>query len=245
MSDFSSCIKLLDSNYLNNDFCITNIALINFSAGGRVGGGFGLWFEVPSGQTPKLTLKDCLYEGNVAHGNWEHILDGFGGAFGTGLGTMDRMTLIIDNCTFIKNKAQRKGGALSIHSSYPTDILNCTFINNEAEEGGGAIFIMSYGSMSRKELTYTIQECHFESNKDLSGNNNAIFKSNPSSHTADSKLIIKDRNFTNSNSSDTYSNEGYEIPIESGKISIEGTQIEFIGDSSQSSTGLNATDINE
>ncbi len=89
---------------------------------------------------------------HVVRGELNAVLDGFwivgGNANGSGdqadgggvfsVGPSDDVT--VRNCTFHRNRATSRGGALYSHWSSPPTIINTRFIDNYAAQNGGAVF---------------------------------------------------------------------------------------------------------
>lgn len=115
------------------------------------------------------------------------------------------MQLIIDGCNFISNYAGKSGGALSLQSSGPIDVIYCSFINNQATEGGGAIYIIPNNDVKGLLVKCLISGCNLENNKDSSNNGHAIFFEE--NKAAETVLTIEE----NCNFIDNHNFEGYVI----------------------------------
>ncbi len=90
----------------------------------------GAGLAVRSGGNNSVTVRDCVFENNVApYGSDDN-------ARGGGMAVRESPNTIIERCVFKNNRA-RRGGGLYIHAS-KTVVLECLFEGNHAFNGGGA-----------------------------------------------------------------------------------------------------------
>lgn len=130
----------------------------------------------------KLTINECLFQGNITNGSETATQNTYdGGAiyiFDAGNGT-ETALIDIKNTTFDSNIATDDGGAMMIQGTgtpngVTTTITNCTFYNNKAygldggNVSGGAIQLFKNGGSSK--MTTTVLGCTFVGN--VSGNAN-------------------------------------------------------------------------
>jgi len=110
--------------YIDNG--LATIANCEFNANSTQGYGGGLYIEGNS----ETSVSNCVFTGNsAAHGGAINI-------------SGDTKSIILTNNEFVRNSAQRSGGAFA--GGTGVQLINCTFVGNSAESGGG----MSAGSDS-------------------------------------------------------------------------------------------------
>ena len=83
--------------------------------------------------------------------------------------------LTVTNCRFENNEAETNGGGIKIFSSGPSVVQNCTFISNKASnnnEGGGGIFVD--GNLNINPLDVKITNCTFTGNTSNNSNSGAL-----------------------------------------------------------------------
>lgn len=230
ISDFSNTIYLYNSMFYNHSFTLTNLTLSGCSSVCNTGGGFGLWivFQTNNEGVKKgmFTMQDCLFENNTSNVSDTKEDCGNGGAFSLGLIPGSQTELIINNCSFIGNYAERNGGALSFKLSLPVTIHNCSFINNYALYAGGAIYIDPINSTEfQSNPKVTISQSIFIGNKEsnlLYADGHAIaFALEPIDNT---KLIIYDCQFIDNCNSKPLC---YSIKVSSKEFNFENSTILF------------------
>lgn len=163
----------------------TNWKFIKITSNALLSGGCSLWIAQKEKKNDiNVNFRSCYWEGNKAEGSVDHdsahgrpdLHNGQGGAFQFGFSESNYyMNLLFENCNFIRNVAQREGGALAIHTTGIVTIDKCTFIGNEAQttqsgEGGGALFIdpdfnnPKVESSVQRNQRVSITNCSFTSN---------------------------------------------------------------------------------
>ena len=82
-----------------------------------------------------ITLKNITFKNGYAYDNHQYHFNNFGGA----IRINNNINTTIENCEFIKNTAQKSGGAIYNNKGELT-ITNSTLSKNNAELHGGAIY---------------------------------------------------------------------------------------------------------
>ena len=122
------------------------------------------------GSTGSVTITDCTFQNNSAHGGVAVVLygstgdvsftgctfqnnsAGYGGAVVLYESTGD---VSITGCTFQGNSAGHGGGAVMLDvSSGDVSITDCTFLNNSAGDGGAVVLLGSTGDVSITGCTF-------------------------------------------------------------------------------------------
>jgi hypothetical protein len=137
-----------------------NVSAVDLTSNNAWNNGGGAGFGPANGKT--VTLSGCQFSGNSA-GNGDEIIsaneNGGGLCFANTLGTA---TLVLSNCTFTNNIAERTGGGLKagqLGVSLGSNLLQIngsSFTGNSAREGGG-IYIDD-ANLSLTESTLTANE---------------------------------------------------------------------------------------
>ncbi|WP_334089872.1 hypothetical protein, partial [Helicobacter typhlonius] len=111
------------------------------------GGGIGLKLN----NINNVLLNDCKFENNCAKQDKSQsrptlsedplYYNGDGGAIQIGYyRESENMVVSFYECNFIKNKAQRHGGAISIQTLKDITINDCTFTKNEANIDSNSMY---------------------------------------------------------------------------------------------------------
>lgn len=148
--------------HINNSICtFKNLSFKNgYKPSGEAGSG-AIW-----GWPLKLTLENCVFEGNkVDHNNANQNA---GAIFLSGTTPRNEVGgIYATNCKFINNTSNAGGGAIASGSNI-VDLKNCYFQNNTATATGGAIYANTVNEIS-------INACTFEGNVTTAQRGGAIF----------------------------------------------------------------------
>ena len=151
------------NRYYQQEIC--NVIFINNECKQEYGGGCSFYIK----SSEEIIFNNCSWISNQAY---KGIIDslrnshesGDGGGFQYGYrDDMISSKVILLSCSFINNRAERNGGALSLSLGNDVYIENCHFENNTAgylqnnnEFYGGAIFIESSFSYIYNNINYPI-----------------------------------------------------------------------------------------
>jgi len=130
-----------------SNLSLTNCIFSNNRATSQRGHGWGGGVVINGA---KGTMNNCTFDGNLAN-------DG-GGAF-----LSKTAGLILQDCTFIGNRAAKNsGGGIRSYTENTYSLLNCRFVGNSARNEGGGVF-------NSGESNATLTNCIFVGNSSRQG----------------------------------------------------------------------------
>ena len=144
-------VEVVGSEFLNNT---AHGTLVDLPFRINAGGISYTSFKRPQSVNASLWIADCMFTNNSALANvvrldptqsrLHSLHTGRGGGIGAAVNFIEKLDILVENCSFTGNKAQLFGGGLyvntvtnAVHHHYT--ILNCTFMENVAVSGGGGI----------------------------------------------------------------------------------------------------------
>lgn len=131
------------------------------------GNGGAFWYETNALGNNNLTVTSCNFIGNQAVLTSEEDFPD-GGAmlflyFGTNDTSLD--SIMVVDCLFENNTAERQGGGIAIYNGSGTDnhleVNNCQFSENNSGSAGGGFFLGNYGGSGTE---VNVMECDFVGN---------------------------------------------------------------------------------
>ena len=145
-------VEVVGSEFTNNTSNGAHADLpFRINAGGL---SYSSHYDAPQSVNASFRVKDCMFTNNSALQtavNLTHIentarrmYSGRGGGIGAALGTIEKLHISVENCTFTRNTANVLGGGLYIitvsnATQHSYTIENCTFVENTANTAGGGV----------------------------------------------------------------------------------------------------------
>ncbi len=150
----------------------------------------------------KLVFANCEFTNNQAVESPDYIYPDAGAlGFQYSGGNPTNDSIIISDCTFQGNSAERAGGGIAFFNSFGTDnyfeVNNTQFLDNTSDGYGGGFFLGNYGA---NNPGFKIIDCLFEENTAFGGGGLEVEYYNQSS----GDIIIQNTDFLNN----TSGNEG-------------------------------------
>ncbi|KAK8837679.1 hypothetical protein M9Y10_036214 [Tritrichomonas musculus] len=125
----------------SSTFTIDNLMVRNIISNSKYGGGSAIKLVSLIDSTLALTFDSCKWHDNYAVYSIEEAFangykkryNGIGGAYQQGIDpNVSNVELRFEDCEFLRNKADREGGALAIQTTKIVTVLNCFFKDNIA-----------------------------------------------------------------------------------------------------------------